>query len=175
MLGKGEGKAGKWLPQAAFGVSRGAKIRMRFFRLSPRSSSFWCLSSAAGPSHEALSLLVHLVSQIGLVVMIPHFKALCWSWTLLGWSLLRAEPGCPTMGSSWQCLWWQVSTSTSSLTMPLQGVWEDEVWLCPAIWEVTATRVQTQLLYHRCSYLFPPESPRIIFSSEFLLLKIFPC
>lgn len=119
MLGKGEDKAGKWLPQAAFEGNRGAKIRMRFSRLSPQDSSFWCLSSAAGLSHEALPLLVHLVSQSRLVVMISHFKALCWSWTLLGWSLPRAEPGCPTRGSSWQCLSWQVSTSTSALTMPL--------------------------------------------------------
>lgn len=52
-----------------------------------------------------------------------------------------------------------------------QGAWEAEVWLC---WDATATRVPTQLLYNRCSYLLPSETQRGIFSSEFLLLKIIP-
>lgn len=55
-----------------------------------------------------------------------------------------------------------------------QGGWEPEVWLCMAVWDATATRVQTQLHYNRCSYLLPPETQRRTFSSEFLLLKIVP-
>ena len=55
-----------------------------------------------------------------------------------------------------------------------RGAWEAEVWLCMAVWDATATRVQIQLLYNRCSYLLPPETQRRIFSSQFLLLKIIP-
>lgn len=55
-----------------------------------------------------------------------------------------------------------------------QEAWEAEVCLRTAIWDATATRVQTQLHYNRCSYVLPPETQKRTFSSEFLLLKIMP-
>lgn len=122
------------------------------------------IPAVAGLSQQTVPLLAHLVAQLCSLVMISHFQGPCWMLAVV-WM----EPAKGRAKLSHQGLLMAVLVAMSQYlhlcrdNVTFWGGWEAEAWLCMAVWDATATWVQTQSLYNRCGYLLPPETQRRIF------------